>query len=722
MHRLLERQLKRSVGADGNVDHERLLELVSAAYEEADKQRQLTERSFGLLSEEMSALNQKVVAEAEARIRQRSLLSNALENLEESVALFDAEDRLVICNKGFRRGFQLGGVELPIPGPTYEELLRKLVAGRGVHAAELARDTEEWIRRRLDLHKRCDEPHEIRISSDRWVLAVERKTEDGGTVCVYTEISELKRHEREVVEKGRQLTAVLENMAQAVAMIDESNRLVVFNQKFVRLLGLSESRCHPGADWDALIESVRRRPEATSTDTPNLFQALRLAIHNKSDITKLWKLRGEETHEVNGNPTTDGGYVFTFTDVTHRELANELRRREKDLREAKEQAERANEIKSNFLATMSHEIRTPMNGILGMTGFLLGSSLNGKQRHYAERIKQCSDGLLDILNDILDISKIEAGKIELEEELYSVITIVRSVQAVTEPRAIQKNLGFFVDISAAVPRCVVGDQTRLRQVLLNIVGNAIKFTESGSVSLVVDADARSGGVIDLIFRVTDTGIGIAPKDSDKIFSKFSQVDASTTRRFGGTGLGLAISKELVQLMGGNIEFESTEGAGTTFQFNILVNRERAPTANVEPPALDPIQTSPQLSEDKLRVLVADDNAINREVALLTLESRGHAVDIVCNGVAAVQAAREKPYDLVLMDIHMPVMDGIAATREIRQIPGMNSKMPIIALTADAMVGDRERYLSLGMDDYMAKPVDSARLLKFVSGVASRQKP
>jgi signal transduction histidine kinase len=444
-------------------------------------------------------------------------------------------------------------------------------------------------------------------------------------------------------------------------------------------------------------------PDETEQDLAD-FQA---ALHGETNYSQrtlrayrrdgglIWIQRTAAIlRNLEGRPTS---FIVQIEDVTER------RQHEAEMREARDKALEASRMKSEFLANMSHEIRTPMNGIIGMATLLANTDLSPEQAEMNHVVLQSAEALLGIIGDILDFSKIEAGKLGIHAEPFSVHGMIDDTLALLAPIAASKGLALRSDIDGGLDVTLLGDETRIRQVLTNLVGNAVKFTESGEVCVAAVCHGATGGRVRFSIAVSDTGPGIPAAAQPHVFEAFTQAERGTTRHFGGTGLGLAISQQLAHLMGGSIVFTSAEGQGSTFRLSLAL-----PLANEASPVAQevPAPPAPPSSERHLKLLVAEDNRINQAVIRKMLERMGHDAEIAENGLHALGRLANESYDAVIMDCEMPECDGYTATHRIRsgEVPGLDPRIPIIALTAHALPESRAHCLIVGMNEYVTKPV------------------
>jgi signal transduction histidine kinase/ActR/RegA family two-component response regulator len=502
--------------------------------------------------------------------------------------------------------------------------------------------------------------------------------------------------------------ATLANISQGVLMVDKYGMVPIINRRVRDLLDLPLQVAHEGVAFRDVLKWQLAHGEfgPPGAVEDKFIQFVRSGgVATEFSIYERVRPNGDVL-EIRTEILPDGGAVRTYTDITERKHT------EQALASARDAAEAAARARSQFLAMMSHEIRSPMNGVIGMAGLLIDSGLSPTQEHYAMTLNNAANDLLRIINDILDFSKLDAERLDFESLSFDLADVVTSVIELLNPRAIKKGLALTAAIAPSVPARLIGDPGRLRQVLFNLVDNSLKFTQEGEIALDVSLAAITDGKARVRFVVRDTGGGIAAEALPNLFQSFFQEDSSISRRFGGTGLGLAICRLLVEHMGGSISVVSEVGQGTTFLFDVVMEIAAAAPAIVDLPAA--MVPKPYR---RLRILLADDNVTNRLVAVARLEKMGHRVDPVVDGREAIDAVRDVPYDLVLMDVMMPDVDGLTATREIRTLPAPACDIPIVAMTANLFRENLDACGAAGMDGFLGKPLIAEDLAKMIDAAA-----
>ena len=537
---------------------------------------------------------------------------------------------------------------------------------------------------------------------------------------IIEDITERRQAEDALRRERAQLQAIMDNASVLISMKDLEGRMVLANEQFFQVLDIPPREQFIGRSVFELFPREMAEvfwandQAALAAGTP--LRSEEVVRHKDGTLHTYLSVKFPVRDSADSPPH---GICAISTDITarkqlelevqeaNRALESRVRERTAELEAAREAAEQASRAKSVFLATMSHEIRTPLNGVIGFNGLLLDGPLGEEQRRYAELARDSGEALLQLLNDFLDFSKIEAGRLELEVTEFDPHEVAYGALALVSPAARQKGLALSHEVVA--PHRLRGDPARLRQILFNLLGNAVKFTAQGQVRLRCREMSRRGGTVWIAFEVEDSGIGIPPEVQEKLFQPFVQADASTTRRFGGTGLGLAISRRLAEAMGGRIAVTSAPGTGSSFRVELPF----ALLAEAEVPPLRSDAEAARPARLQGRILVAEDNAVSQLLVAEMLKRLGCTVDVVGNGEAAVAAVSAQAYDLVFMDFHMPVLNGLDATRAIRaqEIPGRH--VPIIAMTAAALQGDIERCLQAGMDGFMPKPIRLQELTRIV---------
>lgn len=504
----------------------------------------------------------------------------------------------------------------------------------------------------------------------------------------------------------------LENLPDGITIFDRNGVPLLHNRMSEkRFPHLYEAFSNGAKHYrEALAYTVRQsRPEFTDEQVAEQVER----FNRYTDTGETYEQRTPDGRivQITYRPMADGRKVAISVDVT------ELRQREKELKKAQAAAVAASNAKSAFLANMSHEIRTPLNGILGMAQVLEMGNLSSDQRDQVQTILDSGRNLMALLNDVLDLSKIEAGKIAIVTADTDLIHMLRRLHRLWKPKAEEAGLEFYLSLDAELPQLLNFDAVRVRQCVSNLISNAIKFTSKGRVEVFVTAKKNSDGRYMVKIRVTDTGVGMDEETMSRLFRPFTQADDSTSRKYGGTGLGLSITRSLAELMGGEASVHSEVGRGSEFTFTFLAG-EAAPQHRVvsEGGSLTDDEARDGLKDQNLRLLLVDDHPINRQVASLFLRPFNMRIVEATNGREALACLERETFDMVLLDVHMPVMDGAETIRTIRASGRPWADIPVIALTADAMTGDKERYLAMGMDSYLSKPIAERDLIAEVARV------
>ncbi len=639
--------------------------------------------------------------------RTAALLRNVIDTSRDLIFVKDTQLRTILCNRTFAEAL----------GREREELYGKTDIENGWDP-ELVRGNPEKGIRGFEVDDRAAlEGKTVHNPCDPAIVAGETRIfdtvktpmrDEAGTIIgvlgIARDITERRLAEETLRESEQRFKYLFERAPVGIYQTTPDGCFLLANPKAMELLGYSSVDELAAADLnrDALEAGYSRTGFKACVESAGEIEGREAVWHRSGGSSIVLR---ENARAVRG---PDGSILFyegTLEDVTAENQADRARQ------EAKDAAERANQAKSEFLARMSHESRTPLNALIGLGGLLLDTGLDREQREFADTVRISGEALLQVINDILDFSKIEAGKLGLECIDFDLLKSLEETIGVLSPWIERKGLELAYQVDRGVPTDLRGDPGRLRQILLNLGGNAVKFTERGRVFIRVALEKESDTHSTLRFTVTDTGIGIPSGRSGSLFESFSQVDTSSTRRYGGTGLGLAICKQLTELMGGEIGLESEQGKGSTFWFTAVLERQPRDRRVPRVPPVD-LQGKRDLADArrrKERILVADDDAGGQMVARLMLRALGFSADCVGSGKEALAALETIPYDLIFMDCQMPEMDGYQATAEIRRREGEYRHTPIVAMTAGAMTGDREKCLEAGMDDYISKPISPLSL-------------
>jgi PAS domain S-box-containing protein len=630
----------------------------------------------------------------------KALLEATLDNMYQGLIVVDRNDRVAICNRGAMQLLDLPE-SLMASYPRLADVIA-LQTDRGEFAG-----VSDEIKARMQPRRTGEIPHIYERTRPNGIVIEVRTVPfaDAGTIRTYKDVTRWKQLERELNERERQFRLLAENATDIIARLNFSGVLLYVSPSCFSVLGYSPEEMIGSTITDYLY------PDDIESTVAQFGEIVRGRPRDKLKIE--YRIRHKDGHWLwlEANPTLildEDGAPLEFVDVV-REIT-ERKLIEEEAATARQQAENAATAQAQFLATMSHELRTPLNSIVGFADIVLDRlDLAPEARRQIGLIQTASDSLLTVVNDILDFSRIEEGRMELTPVDFDLAKLIEDSVSIVRGAAIAKRLDLHVSIDQRLPSRLIGDDHRLRQVLLNLLNNAIKFTREGQVSLSVGGSEQTALGEEICFTVSDTGIGIPRDKLDSLFKRFSQVDGTTSREFGGSGLGLAISKRLVEAMGGKIAVESVPGQGSIFWFTVTLPTGDKSVSSVPSSRSQPASARPTPA----RLLLVEDVEVNREIARATLERLGYQIDTVCDGAEAVASVQSGDYDAVLMDIQMPVMDGITATRRIRMLPGPKAGIPIIAMTANVLPAQVEAFRSAGMNGHIGKPFQREELLTII---------
>jgi PAS domain S-box-containing protein len=667
-----------------------------------------------------------------------ALLEAQVETSLDGILIVDGQGQRIITNQ---RLLDMWKVPQEIRDQKSDEALLQYVVSR-------TKKPDQFIEKVMYLYSHQDETSRDEIDfEDGMVLdrysspVIGRDGNYYGRIWIFHDITGYKQALEALRESERRLTDIIDFLPDATFAVDREGRVIAWNRAIEEMTNISKAEMMGkdnyaysvpfyGEHCPILIDlifmdrkEVEERYYFISRKEDQLIAETFIPMLNGDKGVFLWGI-ASPLYDSNGSIV---GAIESIRDITrHKRFEEELRNTNLQLETASKhaqqmaaKAEQANAAKSEFLANMSHEIRTPLNGIIGMTGLLMDTNLNAEQREYAEITQSSGETLRALINDILDFSKVEARKLELEMLDFDLHATLKDMADLLAVSAHEKGLKLVCQVDPEVPLLLRGDPGRLRQVLVNLGGNAVKFTAQGEIVIRISLVCADKKNATLRFSVSDTGIGIPARRQDILFTPFTQGDCSTTRKYGGSGLGLAISKQLVELMGGRIGAESKEGKGSTFWFTAVFETQSVRPESAREVVVKCSAVWPTISEKvkrKIRILVAEDNPVNQKVAQAILRKMGLRADVVANGQEAINELQIIPYDLVLMDCQMPEIDGFEATRCIRKDASgvLNPRIPIIAMTASTMQSDREKCIKAGMNDFIAKPVQPGELAELLA--------